>query len=115
MFLGLVRRQLNGQDVVGRVASGGQRTSTSASFVNWTNVHVLVLKRVHLSRFELDDGQRVKQDLRERLSDYPGLPVPTRPFHEETPNVCPVLRLLLCVRLLFGYLKSRQENEYKYP
>lgn len=112
MFLWLVRGQLDGQDIVGGVACGGQGPSASAGFVNRTNIDVFMLKRGHLSRFELDDGQRVKEDLGERLANDHVLPVPACTLHEKAFNVGSVLWLLIHVGLLCGYLKHNPEHEY---
>lgn len=56
VFLRLVRRYLNGHDVVGGVASGGQGPSASTGLVHRTNINVFVQKRLHFSWFEQDDG-----------------------------------------------------------
>lgn len=111
VFLWLVRGQLDGQDVVGRVAGGGQRPSAGAGFVNRTNVQIVMYKFGHFSWFELDDGQGVKEDLGEGLSDHHVLSVPASPLHEKTLNVGPFLGLLIHMSLLFGDLECNPERE----
>lgn len=105
VLLGLVREQLDGHDVVGGVARGGQGASAGAGLIDGTHVDALMLERGHLPGFQLDDGQGVEQDLGERLSYDHVVSVPARPLHEKTPDVGPVLRLLVHMGLLFGDLE----------
>ena len=80
--LGPVRRQLQGQHVVGGMAGGGQGPSPRAGLVHGTRVDVLMLELGRLPGPEPDDGKRVEQDLREGLSNHHQVPVPASPLHE---------------------------------
>lgn len=72
-------------------------------FVNRTYIYVFMSKLVNFSWLKLDDGQRVKQNLGERLSDV--LPVPAWPLHEQTFDISSVLWLFIHVRLFRSYLE----------
>ena len=80
VFLRLVGGQLDRQNIVGGVSRGGQGPSAGARLVHRAHVDVLMQELGHLSGSKPDDGQGVKENLGERLSDDHLLSVPARPL-----------------------------------
>lgn len=80
VLLGPVRGQFDGEDVVGRVARGGQGAPPGTCFIDWTLIYVLVQKRCTSPGLQPNDGQWVIEDFGERLLDLLCAPVPASAF-----------------------------------
>ncbi|XDV47962.1 hypothetical protein PO909_017497 [Leuciscus waleckii] len=111
VFLRLVRGQLDGQNVVGGVTSGGKSPAPGAGLVHGTDVNALVQESCALSRLQPDYGQRVEENFRNRLTDNHVLPIPARSLEEKPTDVRPILRLPLHVSFLLTDLKEMQHYD----